>query len=103
MEGLKRLVNESKHRKELVAGGLAQYLVAGALNSLQQREFLPICMAEYHRLANLVGSRAGDFWSVFLDSHNDRIFRPLRLFTISLSELPLVRSGSPIFQDKLIP
>jgi hypothetical protein len=29
MEGLKRLVNDAKHRKELVAGGLAQYLVLG--------------------------------------------------------------------------
>ncbi len=29
MEGLKRLVSSSKHRKELVAGGLAAYLTAG--------------------------------------------------------------------------
>jgi hypothetical protein len=29
MEGLKRIVNDTKHRKEVVAGGLAQYLVAG--------------------------------------------------------------------------
>lgn len=29
MEGFKRLVNEPKHRKELVAGGLVQHLVAG--------------------------------------------------------------------------
>ncbi|KAI9507420.1 HlyB/MsbA family ABC transporter [Russula earlei] len=73
MEGLKRVINDPKHRKELVAGGLTQYLVA-----------------EYRRLANRVGSRAGDFWSVFLDSHNDRLFRPLRLVSISLSELPLI-------------
>jgi hypothetical protein len=33
MEGLKRVVTESKHRKEVVAGGLAEYLVAGAWNS----------------------------------------------------------------------
>ncbi len=30
MEGLKRLVGSSKHRKELVAGGLTAYLTAGA-------------------------------------------------------------------------
>ena len=30
MEGLKRIVNDSKHRKEIVAGGLAQYLDAGS-------------------------------------------------------------------------
>jgi hypothetical protein len=32
VEGLKRLVGDSKHRKELVAGGLATYLTAGASN-----------------------------------------------------------------------
>jgi hypothetical protein len=31
MEGLKRTVNDSKYRKEVVAGGLAQYLDAGSL------------------------------------------------------------------------
>ena len=31
MEGLKRLVNDAKHRKEVVAGGLARYLVPGTL------------------------------------------------------------------------
>jgi|SRR5712671_2468591 len=102
MEGFKRLVNEPKHRKELVAGGLSQYLVSGSLDTLEQRDFSPICLAEYRHLASLVGSRAGDFWSIFLDSYHGGIFRPLRLVTISLSELPLVRSGRPIFQDKLI-
>jgi hypothetical protein len=29
MEGLKRVVNDAKHRKEVVAGGLTQYLIAG--------------------------------------------------------------------------
>jgi hypothetical protein len=32
MEGLKRLANNSKHRKEIVAGGLSEYLTAGASN-----------------------------------------------------------------------
>ena len=34
MEGLKRLVGSSKHRKELVAGGLSAYLTAGASSPL---------------------------------------------------------------------
>jgi hypothetical protein len=38
MEGLMRLVTESKYRKEVVAGGLAQYLVAGALNTPNRRQ-----------------------------------------------------------------
>jgi hypothetical protein len=33
MEGLKRLVNNCKHRKEVVAGGLSEYLTAGASNA----------------------------------------------------------------------
>lgn len=31
MEGLRLLVNKSHHRKELVAGGLSEYLTAGTL------------------------------------------------------------------------
>ena len=34
MEGLKRLISSSTHRKELVAGGLAEYLTAGACRVL---------------------------------------------------------------------
>jgi hypothetical protein len=33
MEGLKRLVHNSKHRKEFVAGGLSEYLAAGMSNA----------------------------------------------------------------------
>ena len=36
MEGLKRLVNDAKHRKEVVAGGLARYLVPGTLIILKR-------------------------------------------------------------------
>jgi hypothetical protein len=38
MEGLTCLVTESKYRKEVVAGGLTQYLVAGALNPPNWRQ-----------------------------------------------------------------
>ena len=34
MEGLKRLISHSTHRKELVAGGLAEYLTTGACQVL---------------------------------------------------------------------
>ena len=34
MEGLKRLVGSSKHRKEFVAGGLFEYITAGGSNPL---------------------------------------------------------------------
>jgi hypothetical protein len=39
MEGLKRVVNEAKHRKEVVAGGLAQYLVEGGLITMELGDF----------------------------------------------------------------
>ena len=38
MEGLRRLVNDPKHRKEVVAGGLATYLVKGTPITLQPRD-----------------------------------------------------------------
>ncbi|KAF8494576.1 HlyB/MsbA family ABC transporter [Russula emetica] len=71
MEALKRLVGSSKHRKELVAGGLAAYLTA-----------------EYRNLIDRLGSRASDFWSTYID---DRIHRPGRLLLqLPLSELPQI-------------
>jgi len=38
MEGLRRLVNDPKHRKEVVAGGLAQYLVKGTSVTPEPRD-----------------------------------------------------------------
>jgi hypothetical protein len=38
MEGLKRIVSDSKHRKEVVAGGLAQYLDAGSPITFEPRD-----------------------------------------------------------------
>ncbi len=34
MEGLKRLISRPTHRKELVAGGFAEYLTAGTRHPL---------------------------------------------------------------------
>ncbi|KAI0250331.1 hypothetical protein BJV78DRAFT_1219985 [Lactifluus subvellereus] len=51
MEGLKLLVSKSHHRKELVAGGLSEYLTA-----------------EYRALADRVGRHASGFWSAVVDS-----------------------------------
>ncbi|KAI0288518.1 HlyB/MsbA family ABC transporter [Russula brevipes] len=73
MEGLKRLVSTSKHRKELVAGGLLGYLTA-----------------EYRNLVDRLGNHASDFWSVYTDSHGDRAFRPVHLLQLPLTELPQI-------------
>jgi hypothetical protein len=41
MEGLMRLVNSSCYRKEVVAGGLSEYLTAGTWNTFKDsRAFL---------------------------------------------------------------
>jgi len=73
MEGLKRLVGSSKHRKELVAGGFASYLTA-----------------EYRNLVDRLGNCASDFWSTYIDACGDRVYQPVRLLKLPLSELPQI-------------
>lgn len=47
MQGLKHLVSGSSHRKEFVAGNLAEY-----------------CTSEFKRAAQRVGDKAADFWEI---------------------------------------
>jgi hypothetical protein len=90
MEGLKRLISTSTHRKELVAGGLAAYLTSGASSPFlgQGRTDL---FVEYRNLVDRLGNRATDFWSAYFDHTTERVFQPMRLLRISLMELPQVR------------
>ncbi|KAI9507419.1 HlyB/MsbA family ABC transporter [Russula earlei] len=73
MEGLKQLVSRSKHRKEVVAGGLAECLTA-----------------EYSNLVDRLGDSASDFWSAYMSRQSDRSFHPVRLLRLPLSELPQI-------------
>ncbi|KAI0267129.1 HlyB/MsbA family ABC transporter [Gloeopeniophorella convolvens] len=73
LEGLKRLVGSTQHRKELVAGGFAEYLTA-----------------EYSTLVDRLGSRANDFWTAWGESVSDGAFRPIRLLKLPLNELPQI-------------
>ena len=93
MEGLKRLVSRSTHRKELVAGGLAEYLTAGASQILHDSVGLIDYLVEYRRLVDKLGDRASDFWSIYDKSfsYDAYALRPMRLIRIPLSELPQVR------------
>jgi hypothetical protein len=50
-------------------------------------------LAEYRNLASRVGPITGDFWTVFYESQNDNLFRPVRIVLIPLCELPLVNSS----------
>jgi hypothetical protein len=90
MEGLKRLVGSSKHRKELVAGGLAAYLTAGALSPLLEFNCIDL-FVEYHNLVDRLGDSASDFWSAYVEAYNDRVFQPVRLLKLPMNELPQVR------------
>ncbi|KAH9993933.1 HlyB/MsbA family ABC transporter [Russula vinacea] len=73
MEGLKRLVGTTKHRKELVAGGLAAFLTA-----------------EYSDLVDRLGNHATDFWSSYFNHTANRLFQPMNFVRISLIELPQI-------------
>ena len=96
MEGLRRLVNDPKHRKEVVAGGLAQFLVKGAFGHAQTTGQFRLVWAEFRSLAGQVGDIAGDLWTAYTDYHDERLFRPLRIILIPLCELPLVRSPKSV-------
>ena len=53
--------------------------------------YFRLVLAEFRRLASLVGDIAGDLLTAYTDYHDERLFRPLRIILIPLSELPLVR------------
>ena len=97
MEGLKRLIDGSKHRKEIVAGGLPAYLTAGASSPLLQGKVNTDRFVEYRNLVDRLGSRASAFDSAYEDADNDRGFRLVRFFILPLSEFLQVCPQQPIF------
>ena len=97
MEGLKRLVSSSKHRKELVAGGLSAYLTAGASSPLLKDKVNTDRFVEYRNLVDRLGNHASDFWSAYENAYADSVVRLVSLLTLPLSELPQVRPQQSIF------
>ncbi|KAH9034132.1 HlyB/MsbA family ABC transporter [Lactarius hengduanensis] len=73
MEGLNRVVKDTKHRKELVAGGLAEYLTA-----------------EYRSLADRLGGHANDFWTAYFSYVRAPTLEPISLLRVPLKELPQI-------------
>ncbi|KAI9446635.1 HlyB/MsbA family ABC transporter [Lactarius indigo] len=73
MEGLNRVVSDTRHRKELVAGGLDEFLTE-----------------EYCRLADRLRGRAKDFWSAYFSSMRKETLEPIRLLRVLIQELPQV-------------
>jgi hypothetical protein len=89
MEGLKRLVGTTKHRKELVAGGLAAFLTAGASSPFLGQSSADL-FVEYSDLVDRLGNHATDFWSSYFNHTANRLFQPMNFVRISLIELPQV-------------
>ncbi|KAH9060046.1 HlyB/MsbA family ABC transporter [Lactarius vividus] len=73
MEGLNRVVSDAKHRKELVAGGLDEFLTE-----------------EYCSLADRLRGRAKNFWSAYSSSRRNETFEPIRLLRVPIQELPQI-------------
>ncbi|KAH9069742.1 HlyB/MsbA family ABC transporter [Lactarius deliciosus] len=73
MQGLDQAVRDTKHRKELVAGGLDEFLTA-----------------EYRILADRLGGRANDFWAAYHSYVRTPTFDPINLLRVPLKELPRI-------------
>ncbi|KAH9164211.1 HlyB/MsbA family ABC transporter [Lactarius sanguifluus] len=73
IQGLDQAVRDTKHRKELVAGGLDEFLTA-----------------EYRILADRLGDRAGDFWTAYHSYVRTPTFDPINLLWVPLKELPRI-------------
>ncbi|KAH8996474.1 P-loop containing nucleoside triphosphate hydrolase protein [Lactarius hatsudake] len=73
MEGLDQVVRDTKHRKELVAGDLDEFLTA-----------------EYRILADRLGGRANDFWTSYHSYVRTPTFDPINLLRVPLKELPRI-------------
>lgn len=102
MEGLKRIVRRSSHRKELVAGGLAGHLTTGTSEFPSMDKSYANRFVEYSNLVDRLGNRANDFWTERLHSHRSHIFQPMRLLKLPLTELPQARLPQTIFCSRRI-
>ena len=90
MEGLNRVVRDTKHRKELVAGGLDEFLTEGVRDEFRWRGVANVS-AEYCSLADRLASRANEFWTAYYASWRCPTFKPIHLLKVPLQELPQVR------------
>ncbi|KAI0042884.1 P-loop containing nucleoside triphosphate hydrolase protein [Auriscalpium vulgare] len=73
IEGLKKLISSGQHRKELVAGGLVNFLEA-----------------EYRTLVDRLGNGARDFWDQYEDHMTKERISLLSLLELPLEELPQI-------------
>ena len=89
MEGLNRVVRDAKHRKEVVAGGLDEYLTDGVNDIFQWRSITNLS-SEYCSLTDRLGGHANEFWPSYIASLKYPAFEPIQLIRVPLEELPQV-------------
>ncbi|OCH83861.1 P-loop containing nucleoside triphosphate hydrolase protein [Obba rivulosa] len=73
MQGCKQIVDDLRHRKELIAGNLVQYLVS-----------------QFMSAANLLGDDEGDFEELSSDRHVASKWNPGSFLSAPLAELPKI-------------
>ncbi|TFK76612.1 P-loop containing nucleoside triphosphate hydrolase protein [Pluteus cervinus] len=73
LEGLKRVVGDGAHRKEIVAGGIWQFL-----------------LAEYQQRAYILGDKAGSFFEAVTASRSQESLTVVALVQEILPELPYI-------------
>jgi hypothetical protein len=59
-----RVVHDQQHRKELVAGGMADYLLASKSWTVKQSFFVFTTIPGYRDARERLGNRATDFFEV---------------------------------------
>ena len=99
MVGLKSVVNDTKHRKELVAGGLDEFLTEGMQDDCDGESELTLS-TEYCSLADRLGGRATEFWAAYYYPMRYLPFKHAHLLKVPLQELPQVRPLMfPVFSN----
>ena len=100
MEGLDLMVSETKHRKELVAGGLDEFITAGVRDDSLWRGITNVS-SEYCSLAKSLADRLGgndihNFWLMYCSSLSRRYqaLGPMHFLRVPLEELPQVCPSS---------
>jgi hypothetical protein len=92
MEGMKRLVSDPTHRKEIVAGGMWEYLLQGKCLLNSSIAYIYKVRIEYMEAVARVADKAGDFYAA-LSVHRSRDKMNISSFMQDFfRELPQVRS-----------
>jgi hypothetical protein len=92
LQGLKRVVNDPEHRKEFVAGNMANYVTQSSemMVIVNMYALLIIVSVVFRKALARVGDHADDFYETYREYRQRERFGLGMLFKDSLSELPQV-------------